>query len=96
MLKFFRVISMVEGFSYIAILCVTLGFLSRDFVSYLGMFHGVLFMLYIAFSFVVSEQKGWSILMWIALCLASVIPFAFIFVELFLRKEAEIKESAAI
>lgn len=95
MLKFFRVISMVEGFSYVAILCVTLGFLSRDFVSYLGMFHGVLFMLYIAVSFLVTEQKGWSIVTWIALFLASVIPFAFIFVEFFLRKEAKIKESAA-
>ena len=95
MLKFFRVTSMVEGFSYVAILCVTIGFLSRDFVSYFGLFHGVLFMLYIAFSFMLTEQKGWSIVTWIALCLASVIPFAFIFVELFLRKEEEIKEPAA-
>jgi integral membrane protein len=88
MLKYFRIISVVEGMSFLAILCVTLGIISREFVSYLGMFHGVLFMLYIALSFVVTKKKGWSILSWIALFLASIVPFAFIIVELFLRKES--------
>ena len=88
MLKYFRIISIVEGLSFLAILCVTVGLISREFVSYLGMFHGVLFILYIALSFVVVEKKGWSILSWIALFLASIIPFAFIIIELFLRKES--------
>jgi integral membrane protein len=88
MLKYFRIISVVEGLSFLAILCVTLGIISREFVSYLGMFHGVLFMLYIALSFVGAKKKGWSILFWIALFLASIVPFAFIIVELFLRKES--------
>lgn len=88
MLKYFRIISVVEGLSFLAILCVTLGVISREFVSYLGMFHGVLFMLYIALSFVVAKKEGWSILSWIALFLASIVPFAFIIVELFLRKES--------
>jgi hypothetical protein len=47
-----------------------------------------LFILYIALSFVVVEKKGWSILSWIGLFLASIIPFAFIVIELFLRKES--------
>ena len=88
MLKNFRIISVAEGLSFLAILCVTLGVISRDYVSYLGMFHGVLFMLYIALSLVVAQKKGWPILYWIALFLASVVPFAFIIVELFLRKES--------
>ena len=92
MLKYFRIISVVEGLSYLAILCVTLGVISREFVSYLGMFHGVLFMLYIALSFVVADKKGWSILSWVALFLASVVPFAFIIVELLLRKESTKQE----
>jgi integral membrane protein len=92
MLKYFRIISVVEGLSYLAILCVTLGVISREFVSYLGMFHGILFMLYLALSFVVAEKKGWSILTWVALFLASVVPFAFIIVELFLRKESTKQE----
>lgn len=88
MLKYFRIISVVEGLSFLAILCVTLGLISREFVSYLGMLHGILFMLYIALSFVVAKKKGWSILSWMALFLASIVPFAFIIVELFLRKES--------
>ena len=88
MLKYFRIISIVEGLSFLAILCVTVGIVGREFVSYLGMFHGVLFILYIALSFVVVEKKGWSILSWIGLFLASIIPFAFIVIELFLRKES--------
>ena len=92
MLKYFRIISVVEGLSYLAILCVTLGIISREFVSYIGMFHGILFILYIAVLFIVAEKKGWSIISWVALFLASVIPFAFIIVELFLRKESMKKE----
>jgi len=88
MLKYFRIISVVEGLSFLAILCVTFGIISREFVSSLGMFHGVFFMIYIALSFVVVEKNGWSILYWIALFLASVVPFAFIIVELFLRKKS--------
>ncbi|ORU91665.1 MAG: hypothetical protein A6F70_00360 [Cycloclasticus sp. symbiont of Bathymodiolus heckerae] len=88
MLKYFRVISIVEGLSYLTILSVTLGLISREFVFYLGMFHGFLFIIYLVLSFIVSDKKGWPILTWLALFLASVVPFAFIFVELFLRKES--------
>ena len=88
MLKYFRIISVAEGLSFLAILCVTFGIISREFVSYLGMLHGVLFMLYIALSFVVAKKSGWSILFWIALFLASIVPFAFIIIELLLRKES--------
>ena len=93
MLVFFRIISVVEGLSYLAILSITLGIVSREFVSYLGMFHGILFMLYIALSFVVTDKKGWSILTWLTLCLASVVPFAFMAVEIFLRKESTAKNT---
>lgn len=94
MLRNFRIISVVEGLSYLAILCVTLGFISREFVSYLGMFHGVLFMLYITLLIVAVEKKGWSVLIQAALFIGSIVPFAFILIELFLRKE--IKKDAAL
>ena len=91
-LKYFRIISVAEGFSYLAILSVTLGFISREFVSYLGMFHGVLFMLYIVLLLAVTDKNGWSILRRVALFIASIVPFAFILVELFLRKESTRQE----
>ena len=84
MLKFFRVISIFEGLSFLAILSVTLGFISRDFVSQLGMFHGVLFMLYILLSLIVSDKQKWSVVIWVSLFIASIVPFAFIPVEIFL------------
>ena len=98
MLKAFRAVSMLEGISYLVILSVTLGFISRDFVSVLGMAHGVLFMLYLSMSLSVSNSKGWSVLKWLALFGASLVPFAFIPVEIILKKvqaEEESQEQAA-
>ena len=85
-MKKFRIVSVAEGLSYLAILCVTLGLISREFVSYLGMLHGLLFIVYLTLSLTLAEKKGWSILIWLVLFLASVVPFAFIIVEFFLRK----------
>ena len=95
MLKKFRVISVAEGLSYLAILCVTLDLISRDFVFYLGMFHGLLFILYLALSLTLAEKKGWPILIWLTLFFAAVVPFAFLVVEFLLRKESA-KEELAI
>ncbi len=96
MLKIFRVISVVEGLSFLMILCVTFGIISRDFVFHLGMFHGVLFIAYLVLSLLVTDKKGWSILIWLALFLAAVIPFAFIIVEIFLRKESMVTNEVVV
>lgn len=88
MLKKFRIVSVAEGLSYLAILCVTLGLIDREFVSYLGMLHGLLFIVYLALSFALAEKKGWSILIWLAMFVAAIAPFAFIIVEFFLRKKS--------
>jgi len=88
MLKSFRIISMLEGFSFIAILSVSLGLISRDFVFQLGMLHGVLFMLYLFLSLMVSNRQQWSLLIWLSLFIASIVPFAFIIVEIFLSKKS--------
>jgi integral membrane protein len=86
MFKAFRMISIIEGISYLVILAVTLGFISREFVFILGMTHGVLFLLYLVFSLLLSNQRGWSVLFWLLLFFAAFIPFAFIAVEWYLRK----------
>ncbi len=86
MLKTFRTISLLEGLSYLVILSVTLGLIGREYVFVLGMVHGILFVLYLLFSLSVSSKKGWPITGWLILFLASLIPFAFIPVEIYLRK----------
>lgn len=85
----FRIASLLEGLSYLVILAVTLGVISREFVFPLGMLHGMLFVAYLVLSLQASHKRGWSILTWLLLLLAAVIPFAFIAVEYFLRKEME-------
>jgi integral membrane protein len=94
MLKYFRAISLLEGLSFLAILSVSFGLVSRDLVYQLGMTHGVLFMLYLFLSLIVSNKQQWSLLTWVSLFVASIVPFAFIGVEIFLSKTAESKELA--
>lgn len=86
MLNYFRAISILEGLSFLAILSVTLGFISRDFVFQIGMTHGILFMLYLFLSLIVSNNQEWSLKVWFSLLLASIIPFAFIPAEFFMSK----------
>lgn len=87
MLKLFRAVSLIEGMSYLLILCVTLGFISRDLVSTIGMAHGVLFILYLVLSVLATRKQGWTVGVWFLLFLSAIIPFAFVLVELFLEKE---------
>ena len=85
-MKAFRILSALEGLSYLLILSVTFEFISRDYVFPLGIGHGILFLGYLILSLRVSHKAGWSIITWLLIFLAAVIPFAFIPVELFLRK----------
>ncbi|MBV1880396.1 MAG: DUF3817 domain-containing protein [Pseudomonadales bacterium] len=93
MLKYFRVCSLFEGISYLLILSVSAGIISRDFVFYLGLAHGLLFMGYMFLSLQASHKQGWSIIVWLLIFFASIIPFAFIGVEAFLQKEMRKDES---
>ena len=87
MLKVFRIVSLLEGISYLLILCVTLGVISRDYVFIFGMGHGLIFLLYFVFSLLASHRQNWSMVVWLMVFLASIIPFAFIPVEIFIKKE---------
>ena len=87
MLKLFRTVSLIEGMSYLLILCVSLGLLSRDLVSTIGMGHGVLFILYSVLSIIAARKQGWSTGVWFLVFLSALVPFAFVFVEMFLQKE---------
>ncbi len=89
MLKAFRTISVLEGVSYLLILSVTIGLIDREWVSSLGMAHGILFILYLSLSLSVSGKQQWSVLKWLILFIASLVPFAFILVEIYLRKTGQ-------
>jgi len=92
MFKLFRTISLLEGCSYLAILSVSFGFISRDFVSLLGMAHGILFILYLVLALTVSNKQQWSMVTFFLLFIASIVPLAFIGVEIFLSRQLAIKQ----
>ncbi|WP_028469003.1 DUF3817 domain-containing protein [Neptunomonas japonica] len=92
-MKLFRLVSLSEGISYLLILSVTLGIISRDYVFPLGVVHGVLFIGYMLLSLNVSHRQNWSVLVWLLVFFASIVPFAFIIAELFLRKETSENEA---
>ena len=64
MLKLFRVIAFFEGISYILLLFIAVPikyvFDDPTYVKMLGMPHGVLFMIYIIFSFIVNIKLKWN------------------------------------
>ncbi len=90
MLKFFRFVSVIEGISYLVILSVTLEVISRQYVFPLGITHGLLFIVYLISSLMLSHKLKWSVVIWLLVFLASIIPFAFIPVEFYLKKKATV------
>ena len=64
----FRIIAFLEGVSYILLMTFGLYFkyqLNDDsYVKLLGMPHGVLFILYIIFAFLLRKQEDWNIKLW--------------------------------
>jgi integral membrane protein len=92
MLKFFRVLSLVEGLSLIVLLFIAMPAKYRfghDFVWPVGMTHGVLWMGYVLASMLVSHVLRWSVLAWLLALVSSVVPFGFVLLDRRLKREAK-------
>ncbi|WP_209124089.1 DUF3817 domain-containing protein [Alkalihalobacillus sp. BA299] len=78
-LKWFRNIGILEGWSFILLLGIAmpLKYMADipQFVTVIGMAHGVLFMLYVGIALYVTVKYRWSSPRFIGAVLASVIPF---------------------
>ncbi len=85
MIKLFRLITLLEGSSYLLLLfvAVPLKYLMGDesYVKLLGMPHGVLFIAYIILSFVMRKKMNWNTTSFIIILLASIIPFVTFYVD---------------
>ena len=81
----FRIIAFLEGVSYILLMTFGLYFkyqLNDDsYVKLLGMPHGVLFILYIIFAFLLRKQENWNILNFSIILFASLIPFGTFYID---------------
>jgi integral membrane protein len=85
MLKLFRVIAFFEGVSYILLLfiAVPIKYIFDDptYVKLLGMPHGILFMIYIIFSFIVNIKLKWNIKELFIILIASLVPLGTFYVD---------------
>lgn len=74
-----RVIGLLEGISFLLLLFIAMPMKymldNPILVKYVGMGHGVLFILFLIVLFTVCERQKWSITMFILGLIASILPF---------------------
>ncbi len=85
MLNTFRIVSYLEGISYLLLLFV--GVPLKYFADYdilvksLGMPHGLLFILYVLLTFFIKPNFNWSNKDFFSILVASIIPFGTFYVD---------------
>ena len=84
-LNIFRITALLEGVSYILLLFIATPikyFLDNPtYVKWLGMPHGLLFMLYVVLAFMLKKEMNWSAKTFRTILLASIIPFGTFYIE---------------
>lgn len=92
MLKTFRIISVIEGISLIALFFIAMPakyyFDYPDLVPFVGMAHGLLWLLYVVTSLSASHQEKWSVFFWLLILVLSVVPLGFVIAESLIKKRA--------
>ena len=85
MKMFFRVVSFLEGTSYLLLLFVAVPIKywmdDPQYVKLLGMPHGLLFVTYLVIAFLFKSELKWSNKTLAVVMLASVIPFGTFYVD---------------
>ena len=83
-IKTLRLVGLIEGISFLLLLFIAMPVKymmdNPVLVKYIGMGHGVLFILFLVVLFAVCEKQKWSLSMFIMGLIASILPFGpFIF-----------------
>mgnify|MGYP001128188659 CR=1 FL=1 len=85
MKTFFRIISFLEGTSYLLLLFVAVPvkyFLEDEqYVKMLGMPHGLLFVVYLVLAYLIKDKMQWSRNTLGVVFLASIVPFGTFYVD---------------
>jgi integral membrane protein len=85
MIKVFRIISYLEGISYILLLfiAVPIKYYANDpsLVKLLGMPHGLLVVAYVILSIVNSKKHNWNFIKTVVVLISSIIPFGTFYVD---------------
>ncbi|MFT4697138.1 MAG: integral membrane protein [Flavobacteriaceae bacterium] len=81
----FRKISFLEGISFLLLLGIAMPIKyiwnMPEMVQYVGMAHGVLFMLYIVGAFILYQQLNWPFKTFVVVVLCSILPFGPFYAE---------------
>jgi integral membrane protein len=93
-----RIVGLLEGISFLLLLFIAMPMKymldNPILVKYVGMGHGVLFILFLIVLFTVCEKQKWSIYMFILGLIASILPFGtFVFDRKLKNFEQPIAES---
>jgi len=85
MLKAFRLISFLEGLSYLLLLfvAVPIKYIGENeiFVKMLGMPHGLLFIVYIIMAILLKYELSWNSKVFWSILIASIIPFGTFYID---------------
>lgn len=85
MIKFFKIIALLEGISLLLLLFFAMPmkyfFQQPVFVKQIGMAHGLLFIAYIVLATFFKIEKKFDFKTYMIICLASIIPFGTFYVE---------------
>ena len=85
MLIIFRLISFLEGISYLLLLFIAVPIKyfgeNESYVKMLGMPHGLLFIVYIILAIMLKYELSWKPKVFLIILLASVIPFGTFYVD---------------
>lgn len=85
MIKAFRIITLIEGFSLLVLLflAMPLKYIWNlpQMVQVVGMVHGILFLLFVVLAILVFDELKWSLKTFGMVMLASVIPFGAIYID---------------
>ena len=85
MLKFFKIIAIIEGISAILLFFFAMPmkyiFHNPIYVKHFGMAHGVLFTTYIIMATILNFYEKWNFKKYIEICLASIPPFGTFYIE---------------
>ena len=87
----FRIVSVLEGLSYLILLFIAMPikYIGNDesWVKMFGMPHGLLFVAYIVLAFLIKSQMKWDTKTFLIVLVASILPFGTFYVgKKYLRK----------
>lgn len=89
-IKTLRLVGLIEGISFLLLLFIAMPVKymmdNPVLVKYIGMGHGVLFILFLVVLFAVCEKRKWSLSMFIMGLIASILPFGPFIFDMKLKK----------